>query len=143
MKPNVWLRSWSRRSAGRLSMRSPSSEIVPLVRLVERAEQVQQRALAGAGRADDAQELAVRDVEVEAVEHRHLDGVLAIGLVEIDGAEQGIASSMPASPCRVDGDEGWFWPFYSSDSAVRVARPAVAQALACGGQSEFSESAAG
>ena len=52
-----------------------------LVGPVEDAEQVQQRALAGAGGADDAQELARMHLQVEAAQHFRLDGVLAVGLL--------------------------------------------------------------
>ena len=59
-------------------MRWPSRWISPRVRAVERAEQVQQRALARAALADDRQELAVVDVEIDAAQHRDFDLPLAI-----------------------------------------------------------------
>ena len=49
---------------------------------VEDAEQVQQRTLAGAGGADDAEEFALLYFQVEAAQHFRLDGVLAIGLLQ-------------------------------------------------------------
>ena len=52
-----------------------------LVGPVEGAEQVQQRALAGAGGADDAEELAGADVQVDAAQDADDVGVAAIGLV--------------------------------------------------------------
>ena len=59
-----------------------------LVGLVERAEQMQQRALAAAGTADDAEKLAGVHFEIHSGQHRHLDGVLAIGLVNVDRRQQ-------------------------------------------------------
>ena len=44
-------------------------------RRVEPAEQVQQRALARARRADDRDALAARNVEIDAQQHRHVRAV--------------------------------------------------------------------
>ena len=63
---------------------SAVEEDFALVGPVEGAEQVQQRALAGAGGADDAEELARLDLQIEAAQHFRLDGVLAVGLVQLD-----------------------------------------------------------
>src|SRR5262249_36898090 len=60
-----------------------------VVGVVEGAEQVQEGALAGAGGADDAEELAGPDGEVEAGEDGDLEFVLAVGLVEVAGRQQG------------------------------------------------------
>ena len=60
-----------------------------IIGLVERAEHVQQRAFAAAGAADDAEKLAGEHVEIQPGQHRHLDGVLAIGLVNADRRHQG------------------------------------------------------
>src|SRR5262249_37294707 len=57
----------------------------PLVWPIQRAEQVQERALAGAGGADDAEKFAACQLEIEPAQDWDLDGVLAIRLVQIDG----------------------------------------------------------
>ena len=61
-----------RRSSRRIGVgaaRTPSNVTVPDVRIVEAQEQVEDRALAGAGRADDRDLLARLDAERHAVEH--------------------------------------------------------------------------
>ena len=60
-------------------MRLPSRLIVPESR-IERAEQMQERALSRTGGADDAQELAGLHLQVQSVEHANLNGVPAVGL---------------------------------------------------------------
>ena len=55
-----------------------------LVGTVQGAQQVQQRAFAGAGRADDAEELAVFDGEVQPAQDRNDDRIFAVGFVQID-----------------------------------------------------------
>ena len=52
-----------------LSMRSPPTSIAPSRRRVEPADQVEQRRLARAGRAHQREEIALRNVEVDALEH--------------------------------------------------------------------------
>src|SRR5207245_1629769 len=53
------------------------------VRGIDGAEQMEQGALARAGRAHDAEKLAGIDFQIESLEHRHLDGVAAISLMQI------------------------------------------------------------
>ena len=66
------------RSAGGISLtRTPPIFNSPAVTLSRPGDQAEQRGLAAAGRADEDDELAVLDLEVDAVEH--LDG--AEGLV--------------------------------------------------------------
>src|SRR5438046_172071 len=60
-----------------------------LVRLVDGAEQVQEGALAAAGGADHAQELTGLDFQVESLEHTDLDGILAVGLVQVGRGQEG------------------------------------------------------
>ncbi len=60
----------------------------PMIRLVERAEQVQERALAAAGSADDAKKLAVMHLQIQPAQHARLDRVLAVGLVKANGSQQ-------------------------------------------------------
>src|SRR5579864_7687634 len=62
------------------------------VGVVERAEQVQQRALAGAGSPNDAQELPVHHLQAQAVEDLHLVGVSAKGLLQIAGDQHEVNS---------------------------------------------------
>ena len=54
---------------------------------VERAQQVQERALARAALADDRQELAAADFEIDAGQHGNLDRPLAIVLLQADRGE--------------------------------------------------------
>ena len=49
---------------------------------VEDAKQVQQRTLARTGGADDAQEFALLDLQIEAAQHLRFNGVLAVGLLQ-------------------------------------------------------------
>ena len=58
-----------------------------LVGRVERAQQVQQRALAGAALADDRQKLAATHAQAHAPQHGHFDRALAVALVQVDGEE--------------------------------------------------------
>src|SRR5262245_41497134 len=62
----------------------------PTVGLIERAEQVQERALARARSADDAQELAGLNVEVEPAQDRNDDLVAAVAFVEIRRGEHSV-----------------------------------------------------
>src|SRR6185437_9452964 len=50
---------------------------------------MQQRAFTAAGIADDAEKLAGVNLKVQPGQHRHLDRMLAIGLVDIDRRHQG------------------------------------------------------
>src|SRR5262245_490634 len=56
---------------------------------IERADEVQERAFAGAGGADDAKELTVRDFEIEAAQHLDLVRVAAVRLLQSDGVQKG------------------------------------------------------
>ena len=58
-----------------------------LVGRVERAQKVQQRALAGTALADDRQKLAATDAQAHAPQDRHFDRALAVALVQVDGEE--------------------------------------------------------
>ena len=80
-----YLRSWGLELAGDTCKLHVDGAVVGLV---ERAQQVQERALAGARGADDAQELAGIDLQVEAAQHAHLVGVPAVGLVQARGAQE-------------------------------------------------------
>ena len=51
-------------------------------RHIEPAQQMQQRALARAGRADDRDPLAGRDGEIDALQHRHFERPAAVRLRE-------------------------------------------------------------
>ena len=51
-------------------------------RLIQAAEQVQQRALARTRGPDDRNALPDRDVEIDAQQHRHFDLALKIALVQ-------------------------------------------------------------
>ena len=59
-----------------------------LVGPIERAEQVEHGALAGARVADDAEELTVAHVEIEAAQDLDLVGVLDVGLVQVDRTQE-------------------------------------------------------
>ena len=52
-------------------MRSPATMISPSVGLVEPADEIEQRRLAGARRAHQRDELARLDLEIQAVQHFH------------------------------------------------------------------------
>jgi hypothetical protein len=52
-----------------------TEEETPACRLIEAAEQIEQSTLAGAGRSHDGDVVALRDVEVDAFQHR--DGLIA------------------------------------------------------------------
>ena len=54
-----------------------------LVRVIERAEQVQHRALARAGIADDGEELSLGNIEIEPAQDFDAVGELDVGLVQI------------------------------------------------------------
>ena len=69
-----------------------------LVGLVQRAEQVQQRALARARSCRRCSETRRRAPQVDALEHRGDDGVLAVSLVQPGGGEQRDGSDMKTSP---------------------------------------------
>ena len=55
-----------------------------LIGSVERAEQVQKRALSRAALSDNRQQFAPPHLEVHAAQHRHLDGGFAVALEQID-----------------------------------------------------------
>ena len=55
--------------------------------VIQPAEQVQQRALARAGGADDGKRLAGVNIEVDAEQNRHLDFPLQIGFVQVTTRE--------------------------------------------------------
>ena len=57
-------------SGGRSATSRPNRRIAPARRLLEAGDGAQQRGLAAAGRAEDRDELARRDGEVDAVQHR-------------------------------------------------------------------------
>ena len=61
-------------------------------RAIEHAHDVEQGRLAAARRAHDRDELAVGDVEVDAVQRRRLDGVGAIGLGQAGHGEHDACS---------------------------------------------------
>src|SRR5262249_4014305 len=97
---------------------------LPGVRGVERAEQVQQRALPRAGRPDDAEELAGLHLQVQAVEHPHLDGMTAVSLVEGFGNKHdflyqtaGMSRLVIHTPCRPAGSRP---PFAYSNRKART-----------------------
>src|SRR2546426_10478140 len=60
-------------------------------RPVERAEQVEQRALADAGLPDDRDALAGLDLEAEPFEHRHDRRSVHVALLELDRLDEGRA----------------------------------------------------
>ena len=66
-----------------LSMRWPSTSISPRGGRVEPADQVEQRGLARAGRAHQRDEVALVDVEVDAVQHLDLLRAALVGLVRL------------------------------------------------------------
>ena len=59
----------SRSFGGRSLTRTPPIWISPAGDLLEAGDHAQQRGLAAAGGADQHDELAVRDVEIDAVQH--------------------------------------------------------------------------
>ena len=61
---------------------APREEHPPPRRHVERPEEVEERALPGAGRAGERDELAVRDVEVDPAEHLEAPVAHEVGLRE-------------------------------------------------------------
>ena len=74
-----------RRAAASDSVASatPSTLTSPALGSVETAQQMQQRALARPGRADDGDALALRDVEVDAEQHRDVERAAAVGLAQV------------------------------------------------------------
>ena len=54
---------------------------------VERAQQVQQRALARAALADDRQKLAAADFQIDSAQHGNFDPALAVAFLEADGRQ--------------------------------------------------------
>ncbi|MDT4874180.1 hypothetical protein FQZ97_1094660 [compost metagenome] len=56
---------------------------------IQAADQVEQRGLAGTGRAHQGDEVAVRDVQVDAVQHLHLFGAALVGLGEVAEGDEG------------------------------------------------------
>ena len=82
MKPSARLRTAPRSLFGQRREATPSTLHLARGRRVEPAQQMQQRALAGARRADDRDALAARDGEIDAEQHRHVERAAAIGLGE-------------------------------------------------------------
>ena len=104
MKPKVRLRSSSRSAVGQVVDAPAVEQDRAVVGRVERAEQVQQRALARPGRADDREELAVLDLEVDAAQHRDHVLALAVGLVQLDRRAGGSPSSLRDDASRGDAE---------------------------------------
>jgi hypothetical protein len=77
------------RGFGERGERDAVDEDLTAGRRVEPAEQVQQRALAGARGADDRHALAWRDREIDAEQHGHFERAAAIGLREPAADEHG------------------------------------------------------
>src|SRR5262249_31402329 len=74
-------------------------------RLVEAADHVHQRRLAGAGRPHDRDELAGLDVEVDAAQGVHLVRAHAVDLGELADADHGAAASyLPGAPGLAGAD---------------------------------------
>ena len=95
----------------------------PLGRPVERAEEVQERRLARAGRADDRDELAALDPEVdrlEGVDRRHARVALADPGQLGDGAHDGTTTASPAAmPVpRTSTQASWKMPRSTRTSLV-------------------------
>ncbi len=63
-------------------------------RRVEPAEDVQQRALAGAGRADDRERLAARTAKLTSLQHFGAQVAFLIGLGDLVGAQDDIVALM-------------------------------------------------
>ena len=55
---------------------------------IERAEQVQERALAATTLTDDGQQLAITQRQIDAPQHRHFEIALEVRLVQIATFEQ-------------------------------------------------------
>ena len=93
-----------------LAMSTPSSMHRAFGRVVEALEQLEQRRLAGAGRADDRHHFARRDAEAQASEHRLLRSA---GIGEADAVEGDLAARRRGQgrriarrdDARLDGDE--------------------------------------
>ena len=85
----------SSRSSARRSM--PSASTRPARRVVQAAQQLGQRRLAGAVLADDGERAPGRDRQVEAVEHQRAARVAERDVAE---AQLGTAAGRRASPCR-------------------------------------------
>jgi hypothetical protein len=74
---------------GQRHERSALDRHLARARRVEPAEEVQQRALARARRADDRDALARRHVQVDAEQHRHVLRAAAVGLLQAPAGEDG------------------------------------------------------
>ena len=95
----------ARRSrAGRCAGRRPRD--APVGRRVQPADQVEQRGLAGAGRAHQRHEVAARDVEVDAVQHLDLLAAAAIDLGDAADLDQGRRSAAGPSATVVGQPDG-------------------------------------
>ena len=94
-KPIVRLRSSARRDPGRRVTSSPARRIDPLGGDVERADAVQERRLARAGRADDADHLAVVDLHVDAPEHLERAPHVAERLLDVVRDDERLAHGTP------------------------------------------------
>ena len=68
----------------------------PARRAIERAHDVQQRRLARARRADDADELAILDLEADSVERPHASGVLLDDVLQRE-AHRGTTTRVPGA----------------------------------------------
>ena len=104
--PNWRLRRASR-AGGRQVVDPPPLEVdLALVRGVQRAQQVQQRALARTALAHDRQEFPVPDAHAEAAEHGHGHRALAVALVQVRWppcADRGGCRPRSASARRLRG----------------------------------------
>ena len=95
----VALRSRSRAGGGQVVDAMALEVDFAGVGLIERAEQVQQRALAAAAGADDRHELALADLEVDALQHGDLERRLAVALEQAAAGQVHRASgASDASP---------------------------------------------
>src|SRR5262245_19565278 len=75
--------------AGRQVIDAPAGKLDrALIGPVQRAEQVQKRALAGTRGADDAEELALVNIELDAAQHGNGVLVFAVSFVQIAGTQK-------------------------------------------------------
>ncbi|MNM27476.1 hypothetical protein D3C81_379690 [compost metagenome] len=92
---------------------------------IQPAQQVQQRALAGTGGADDRNRLACGHRQVQAIEHRGLHAPLSVGLAQRFGTDHFIAAiedlihsaGPPPAGCVLPARRDTEWP--GSSSAAR------------------------
>ena len=67
----------------------PLTTMWPLIRFVESAEEVEQRAFAAAGRPAESDGLALRSLEVDATKHG--DSAVVVALPHVFGAENDLS----------------------------------------------------